>query len=309
MLKKILVTGGCGFIGSHFCKKLLEDKNNFVYCVDNLSTGYTKNIEDIKFNKNFEYIHHDIINPLTLLVDEIYNFASPASPPQYQKNPIFTMKTNFIGAMNMLDLALQNKAKIFQASTSEIYGDPLQHPQQETYFGNVNTIGNRSCYDEGKRAAETLFFDYHRIHKVDIRLIRIFNCYGPNMDKHDGRVVSNMINQAINNEDLTIYGDGSQTRSFQYIDDLITAISLVMNSTYIGPINIGNPNEFTIKQLAEKIIYLTKSKSKIVFKNLPQDDPKQRKPDITLAKNLYNWEPKIQLDEGLEKTINYFKNN
>jgi UDP-glucuronate decarboxylase len=305
-MKKILVTGGAGFIGSHLCEELLKNNNNYIICMDNLSTGYKTNISHLINNTNFEFIFHDIINPINLLVDEIYNFASPASPPQYQKNPVFTFKTNVIGSMNMLDLALKNKAKIMQASTSEIYGDPLEHPQKESYFGNVNTIGPRSCYDEGKRAAETIFFDYKRNFGIDIKIIRIFNTYGERLDKNDGRVISNFINQAIKNEDITIYGDGSQTRSFQYVSDLISGILKVMNSNETGPFNIGNPIEYNMLDLAEIIRRKTNSKSKIIFKDLPIDDPKIRKPDISSMKSKFDWEPKVSLDEGLEKTIKYF---
>lgn len=306
-MKKILVAGGAGFVGSHLCNDLCMDENNFVYCVDNLSTGYTSNITSVSKNNNFHFIHHDIIQPINLLVDEIYNLASPASPPQYQKNPVFTMKTNVIGSMNLLELAHNVKAKILQASTSEIYGDPEVHPQVESYNGNVSPIGPRSCYDEGKRAAETLFFDYHRSFGVDIRVIRIFNTYGPQMDEFDGRVVSNFINQALRNENITIYGDGMQTRSFQYISDLIRGMKCVMSGDFTGPVNIGNPDEYTMLELAERIIYYSNSKSNLIYKDLPVDDPKRRKPDIRLAKNLYNWEPNIKLDDGLRITVGYFK--
>lgn len=307
MNKKILVAGGSGFIGSHLCESLIEDKNNFIYCVDNLSTGNLENIKHLKDNKNFCFVHHDIIEPLTLLVDEIYNLASPASPPQYQKNPVFTLKTNVVGSLNLLDLAMRNKSKIFLSSTSEVYGDPELHPQPESYNGNVSCIGPRSCYDEGKRAAETAFFDYHRNYGVDIRVIRIFNTYGPRMDKYDGRVVSNFINQALEGKDITIFGNGKQTRSFQYVDDLIKGIKNVMEGDFIGPVNIGNPEEYTMLELAEKIIDITQTSSKLVFRDLPKDDPKQRKPNIDLAMKLYNWYPIVNVNDGLEKTIKYFK--
>jgi UDP-glucuronate decarboxylase len=307
---KILITGGAGFIGSHLCKKLIENGNRVV-CVDNFYTGRKENIEDLMENDRFELIEHDIINPLTINdLDQIYNLACPASPPRYQKDPIQTTKTSVLGSLNMLELAKKNKARILQASTSEVYGDPAIHPQPETYWGNVNPIGIRSCYDEGKRCAETLFFDYHRSRGLDIRVIRIFNTYGPNMDPFDGRVVSNFITQALKNKDLTIYGDGTQSRSFQYIDDLTEGIILMMNNKkeFIGPVNMGNPDEFTVKELAKKVLELIpESKSQIAYKLLPQDDPKQRKPDISLAKEKLNWEPKVSLEKGLKKTINYFK--
>ena len=305
-MKKILVTGGAGFIGSHLCKKLTL-QGNHVLCVDNYFTGSYKNIRELFDYKNFEVIRQDVCFPLYVEVDEIYNLACPASPVHYQHDPIQTMKTSVLGAYNMLGLAKRTGAKILQASTSEIYGDPEVHPQIESYWGNVNTVGPRSCYDEGKRAAETLFMDYYKIHDVKSKIVRIFNTYGPNMAKDDGRVVSNFINQALNDEDITIYGDGSQTRSFQYVDDLIDGMMKMMNSNIVGPINLGNPNEFTMLQLAEKVIELTESKSKIVFWELPVDDPKQRQPDITKAKELLNWEPKVQLQDGLTKTIEYFK--
>jgi UDP-glucuronate decarboxylase len=307
-MTKILITGGAGFIGSHLCKKLLEERNEVV-CVDNFFTGTKENIINLLDNKRFELLRHDITFPLYIEVDEIYNLACPASPIHYQFDPVQTTKVSVHGAINMLGLAKRTKAKILQASTSEVYGDPVIHPQVESYWGNVNPIGPRSCYDEGKRCAETLFFDYWRQHKLAIRVIRIFNTYGPNMLPNDGRVVSNFIVQALRGEDITIYGDGSQTRSFQYIDDLIDGMIKMMNNekNFLGPVNLGNPNEFTIKELAERIIELTGSKSKIIFKELPEDDPKQRQPDITLAKKELNWEPKIQLEEGLIKTIDYFK--
>ncbi|MCK9212421.1 MAG: SDR family oxidoreductase [Ignavibacteriaceae bacterium] len=306
-MKTVLVTGGAGFIGSHLCKYLL-DKNFHVICIDNFFTGRRENILPLLDNPNFELIRHDIINPIHLEVDQIYNLACPASPPAYQYNAIKTVKTSTVGMINMLGLAKRTKARILQASTSEVYGDPLIHPQKESYWGNVNPIGVRSCYDEGKRMAECLCMDYNRMNNVDVRIIRIFNTYGPNMDPDDGRVVSNFIMQALKNKDITIYGNGSQTRSFQYVTDLIDGIYKMMNQdNFIGPVNIGNPNEFTIKELAEKIIKITGSKSKIIYKALPSDDPKQRQPDISLAKEKLDWEPKISLDEGLIKTIEYFK--
>lgn len=307
---KILVTGGAGFIGSHLCKKMI-DAGNQVVCVDNLYTGSENNIQELLENKNFEFIGHDVIAPLELSgLDQIYNLACPASPPHYQKDPVFTAKTSVIGSLNMLELAKKNNSVILQGSTSEVYGDPKIHPQPENYWGNVNPIGIRACYDEGKRCAETLFFDYHRFHGLDIRVVRIFNTYGPNMDPRDGRVVSNFINQALKNKDLTIYGDGSQTRSFQYIDDLLEGMVLMMNNEkkFVGPVNMGNPDEFTVKELAEKVLaMIPESKSKIIFQDLPQDDPKQRKPNISLAKKELDWEPKIRLEEGLKKTIEYFR--
>ena len=306
--KKILVTGGAGFIGSHLCKKLLKDQNE-VICLDNLFTGSRKNISKLFSNKNFKFINHDITEPLFLNeIDEIYNLACPASPIQYQKNPIKTIKTCTIGVINMLGLAKKNNAKILQASTSEVYGDPLIHPQNESYNGNVNPIGMRSCYDEGKRCAESLFMDYHREHKLSIKIIRIFNTYGPNMSNNDGRVVSNFIIQALNNKNITIYGNGEQTRSFLYVDDLVDALIKLMNKEdkFIGPVNIGNPLEISINNLSKKIIKLTNSKSKLVFKDLPSDDPKRRMPDITLAKKKLEWNPTVNLDDGLIKTINFF---
>ena len=310
MTTTTLITGGAGFIGTNLCKRLLNDGHK-VICVDNLYTGHLRNIESLMNNPNFKFINHNIIEPLNLeeKIDEIYNLACPASPPHYQKDPIFTIKTNFMGMSNMLELAKKNNCKILQASTSEVYGDPLEHPQKETYWGHVNCVGIRSCYDEGKRCAETLCFNYINEHKVDVKVIRIFNTYGPSMDKDDGRVVTNFINQALFNKDITIYGDGTQTRSFQFVDDLIEAMVRVMktDNTFHGPINLGNPNEFTIKELAEMTLELIKdSKSKIVYVELPQDDPCKRKPDITLAKEKLDWEPKIQLREGLKKTIDYF---
>jgi len=308
-MQRILVTGGAGFIGSHLCKRLLAEGND-VICLDNYFTGSKDNLLSLIGNPHFEVIRHDVINPFHAEIDQIYNLACPASPIQYQYNPIKTIKTSVMGAINMLGLAKRVNAKILQASTSEIYGDPFVHPQPESYWGNVNPIGIRSCYDEGKRCAETLFMDYHRQNKVRIKIVRIFNTYGPNMHPCDGRVISNFIMQAIKNEDITIYGDGLQTRSFQYVDDLIDGMIKVMDTddSFIGPINIGNPDEFSIIDLAKKVIRLTGSKSRIVKRDLPMDDPRQRKPDITLAKNLLNWEPKIQLDDGLERTIDYFRN-
>ncbi len=308
-MKKILVTGGAGFIGSHLCRKLLAEGNE-VICADNFFTGNKNNILDLMENKRFEFMRHDVTFPLYVEVDQIYNLACPASPIHYQFDPVQTTKTSVHGAINMLGLAKRTKAKILQASTSEVYGDPEVHPQVESYWGRVNPIGIRSCYDEGKRCAETLFFDYYRQHNLPIRVIRIFNTYGPNMHPHDGRVVSNFIVQALKNEDITIYGDGMQTRSFQYVDDLIAGMTKMMNNEngFVGPVNIGNPVEFTIKELAEKVIaMIPESTSKIIFKDLPQDDPKQRKPDISLAKKELDWEPTIQLEEGLKKTIEYFR--
>lgn len=306
-MKRVLVTGGAGFIGSHLCKKLIEN-GDFVICLDNFFTGSKANIQDLLNNPNFELIEHDIEIPIGLKVDQIYNLACPASPPHYQFNPVKTIRTSVIGITNMLELAKANNATLLQASTSEVYGDPLEHPQRETYWGNVNPIGIRSCYDEGKRCAETLMMDYHRQFNTDVKIIRIFNTYGPNMHKNDGRVVSNFIVQALNNEDITIYGNGDQTRSFCYVDDLIKAMIRMMNTpNFIGPVNLGNPNEKTIKELAELIIKLTGSKSKLIYKTLPQDDPCRRKPDITLAKETLNWSPTIPLNDGIENTIAYFK--
>lgn len=306
--KRILVTGGAGFIGSHLCERLLKEGNE-VICVDNFYTGTKENIQNFLKNPYFEIIRHDITFPLYVEVDEIYNLACPASPIHYQFDPVQTVKTCVHGAINMLGLAKRLKIKILQASTSEVYGDPEVHPQSESYWGNVNPVGSRACYDEGKRCAETLFFAYHRQHDLRIKVARIFNTYGPRMHPNDGRVVSNFIVQALKGEDITIYGDGSQTRSFCYIDDLIEGIIKLMNSddNITGPINLGNPDEWTILELAERIIKLTKSKSKIVFKPLPDDDPKRRKPDIEKAKNLLNWQPKVDLDYGLKETITYFR--
>ena len=308
-MKKILVTGGAGFVGSHLCKRLLKEGNE-VICLDNFFTGNKKNILDLIENPFFELVRHDICEPYYAEVDEIYNLACPASPVHYQYNPIKTMKTSVLGAVNTLGLAKRVKAKILQASTSEVYGDPKVHPQDENYWGHVNPIGIRSCYDEGKRCAETLFMDYNRQNDVEVKIIRIFNTYGPNMHPEDGRVVSNFIVQALKGENITIYGDGSQTRSFQYVDDLVEGMIRMMNSVsnFTGPVNIGNPVEFTMIELAELIIKLTSSNSKLVFLPLPSDDPKQRKPDISLAhENLNKWEPKVKLEEGLLVTIEYFK--
>ena len=307
MKKKILVTGGAGFIGSHLCEKLLE-QNNEVLCLDNYFTGSKMNVLHMLDNPMFELIRHDIVNPYIAEVDEIYNLACPASPIHYQHNPIQTVKISVMGAINMLETAKATGAKILQASTSEVYGDPKIHPQVESYWGNVNPIGERSCYDEGKRCAETLFMDYHRQSQLKIKIIRIFNTYGPNMHPNDGRVVSNFIVQCLRNEDITIYGDGNQSRSFQYVDDLIEGMTKMMATPneFIGPVNIGNPTEFTILELAQTVINLTNSKSKLIFKRLPMDDPQQRRPDISLAKDKLNWTPKIELEEGLKKTIEYF---
>lgn len=308
-MAKILITGGSGFVGSHLSKKLLHEGNE-VLCLDNFFTGAKKNIYELMDDKNFELIRHDITMPIELEVDQIYNLACPASPVHYQFDPVQTIRTSIMGSINMLDLAKRTKARILQASTSEVYGDPNVHPQLESYWGNVNPIGIRSCYDEGKRCAETLFFDYYRQFGVDIRVIRIFNTYGPNMHPEDGRVVSNFIMQALNSKNITIYGDGSQTRSFQYVDDLVDGMYKMMNNEedFVGPVNIGNPDEFTIKQLAEKVLeMIPKSGSQIVYQDLPQDDPRQRQPDIRLAKQKLGWKPEIKLEEGLLKTINYFK--
>ena len=305
---RCLVTGGAGFLGSHLCERLLNDGHE-VICLDNYFTGRMANVAHLRDNRNFELIRHDVTEPILLEVDRIFNLACPASPIHYQFNPVKTIKTSVMGAINMLGLAKRVKARILQASTSEVYGDPAVHPQTEDYWGNVNPIGIRSCYDEGKRVAETLFMDYHRQNKVDIRIVRIFNTYGPRMLPNDGRVVSNFIVQALNGEDLTIYGDGSQTRSFCYVDDLIEGFVRMMNQDkIIGPVNIGNPGEFTMLELAKEVLELTGSKSKIVYKPLPGDDPKMRRPDITLAKKALGWEPTIPLRKGLEKTIVYFDN-
>lgn len=305
---KILVTGGAGFIGSHLCRRLVRD-GNYVICVDNMFTGTEENITDLLSGENFELMVHDITQPLDIDgLDQIYNLACPASPVHYQFNPVKTIETNVIGAINVLNLAKKNHACVLQASTSEVYGDPLMHPQREDYWGNVNPIGIRSCYDEGKRAAETLFFDYHRQYGVDIKVARIFNTYGPNMQKNDGRVVSNFIVQALAGNNITIYGDGSQTRSFCFVSDQVEGLVRLMNSNsqITGPINIGNPIETTVYELAEKIVGITKSSSEIVFEKLPEDDPKKRKPDITLAKQCLEWKSEVNLNDGLSETIRYF---
>ena len=304
-MKKILVTGGAGFLGSHLCEKLVL-QGHHVVCVDNYFTGSKQNLYNLLDKKNFEIIRHDICFPLYLEVDEIYNLACPASPKYYQIDPIQTMKTSILGSYNLLGLAKRTNAKILQTSTSEIYGDPNVHPQDELYWGNVNPLGPRSCYDEGKRAAECLFMDYHRKHQVKIKIVRIFNTYGPNMALDDGRVISNFIVQALKNEDLTIYGTGNQTRSFCYVDDIVTGITKMMDSDAIGPINLGRPEEFTIMQLADIIKSLTKSKSKIVYYGIPTDDPLRRKPNIDLAKKLLDWNPSTDINTGLTKTISYF---
>jgi len=308
--KKVLVTGGAGFVGSHLCERLLNEGNEVV-CIDNYFTGQKQNVVHLLDNPYFELIRHDVTMPFFIEVDEIYNLACPASPVHYQYNAIKTVKTSVMGAINMLGLAKRIKAKILQASTSEVYGDPQVHPQVETYWGHVNPIGERACYDEGKRAAETLFVNYHRQNNVRIKIVRIFNTYGPRMHPNDGRVVSNFIVQALQNKDITIYGDGSQTRSFQYVDDLVEGMIRMMASPdkFTGPVNIGNPNEFTILELAEKVIKLTGSKSKIVHMPLPPDDPMQRQPDITLAGKELGWKPEIKLDEGLLKTIEFFRSS
>lgn len=304
---KILVTGGAGFIGTHLCHRLIKEGNE-VICLDNFFTGQKNNVIDLLANPHFELIRHDITQPILLEVEQIYNLACPASPIHYQYNPVKTIKTNIMGTLNMLGLAKRVRARILQASTSEVYGDPLQHPQTEEYWGNVNPVGIRSCYDEGKRAAETLMMDYHRQNKVDVRVIRIFNTYGPFMHENDGRVVSNFIVQALRGQDITVYGDGSQTRSFCYVDDLVTGmIKMMSQNDFIGPVNLGNPEEYTVIELAKKIIKMTGSSSKIVFKPLPENDPTRRRPDISLAKEKLNWQPTVLVDEGLKKTIEYFR--
>ncbi|EIJ43131.1 nucleoside-diphosphate-sugar epimerase [Beggiatoa alba B18LD] len=307
--KRILITGGAGFLGSHLCERLLNEGND-VLCVDNFFTGSKDNILHLLDNPHFELMRHDVTFPLYVEVDEIYNLACPASPIHYQFDPVQTTKTSVHGAINMLGLAKRVKAKIFQASTSEVYGDPLVHPQKEDYWGHVNPVGIRSCYDEGKRCAETLFFDYYRQHKLNIKVARIFNTYGPHMHPHDGRVVSNFIVQALQNQPITVYGQGQQSRSFCYVDDLIEGFVRLMGTSddFTGPVNLGNPNEFTILELAEKVIALTGSRSQIEFKPLPSDDPLQRQPDISLAKEKLGWQPSIQLEAGLIKTIAYFDN-
>ncbi|MCH2209227.1 MAG: SDR family oxidoreductase [Lentisphaerales bacterium] len=307
-MKKILVTGGAGFLGSHLCDKLLATGNE-VICLDNLYTGQKKNIYHNLDNPRFEFIRHDIVEPIRLEVDQIYNLACPASPVHYQNNPVGTTKTCVHGSINMLGLAKRAGARILQASTSEVYGDPEVHPQKEEYRGSVNPIGIRSCYDEGKRCAETLFFDYHRQHDLEIKVMRIFNTYGPRMHPDDGRVVSNFIMQALSGKDITIYGDGSQTRSFCFVDDLLDGMMKLMNSPtdFTGPVNVGNPGEFTIKELAEMVVEMTDSRSKISYQQLPQDDPMRRRPDISIAKEKLDWQPTIKLQEGLKKTIEYFK--
>ena len=307
-MNRVLVSGGAGFLGSHLCERLLSE-GNYVICMDNLFTGSKNNIEHLMRNPDFEFICHDVTEPIYVDVDRIYNLACPASPPHYQYDPIKTAKTSVYGAINMLGLAKHCNARILQASTSEVYGDPLVHPQPESYRGNVNTIGIRSCYDEGKRMAETLFFDYHRQHDVDIKVIRIFNTYGPRMNPQDGRVVSNFIVQALKGEDITIYGDGTQTRSFCYVDDLIEGMVRMMDSRdgFTGPVNLGNPGEFTMKQLAELVLSATGRKSGIVYRELPSDDPTQRKPVIDLAMKELGWKPTIKLEDGLKRTIEYFK--
>ena len=307
-MKKILVTGGAGFLGSHLCEQLVKGEND-VLCVDNFFTGNKRNIAHLLASPYFELMRHDITFPLYVEIDEIYNLACPASPVHYQFDPVQTTKTSVHGAINMLGLAKRVKARILQASTSEVYGDPEVHPQPESYWGRVNPVGIRSCYDEGKRCAETLFFDYWRQHRLPIKVVRIFNTYGPRMHSNDGRVVSNFIVQALKGEEITIYGDGQQTRSFCYVDDLIDVMIRMMNSpeTFIGPVNIGNPIEFTVLELAEKVLQLTGSKSKLAFKELPSDDPKQRQPDIALAKDSLKWTPKVSLEDGLKETIAYFR--
>jgi UDP-glucuronate decarboxylase len=306
---RVLVTGGAGFLGSHLCDRLLAEGHEVV-CLDNLFTGQKRNIAHLLANPQFEFVRHDVIDPFKFEVDQIYNLACPASPPHYQFNPIKTTKTSVMGAINCLGLAKRVKARVFQASTSEVYGDPQVHPQPEGYWGHVNPVGRRSCYDEGKRCAETLFFDYHRENKVDIRVVRIFNTYGPRMHPNDGRVVSNFIVQALRGEDLTVFGEGTQTRSFCYVDDLIEGFVRFMAQTEtVGPMNIGNPGEFTMLQLAELTLKLVGGRSKIVHKPLPADDPRQRQPDITLARRTLGWEPRVPLEEGLRRTIAYFRDH
>ncbi|MBR1455935.1 MAG: SDR family oxidoreductase [Oscillospiraceae bacterium] len=305
---KILVTGGAGFIGSHLCRRLLSEGNE-LYCLDNFETGRWENIEDLRQCGRFHVIEHDVIEPISLDVEQIYNLACPASPPHYQRDPIHTAKTCFLGALNMLELAAKNGGRILQSSTSEIYGEPLVHPQPESYRGNVNPIGIRSCYDEGKRIAETLFFDHYRTLGTNIRVVRIFNTYGPAMDPEDGRVVSNFIRQAVSGQDITIYGDGSQTRCFCYIDDMVEALVRMMNNEkgFTGPVNLGNPVEITVKELAEQVIRKTGSSSRVIYCDLPADDPTRRRPDISLARQMLSWEPRVPLQEGLDKTVAYFQ--
>ena len=303
---KVLVTGGAGFIGSHLCRRLLEQGDE-VFCLDIFYSSARRNIADLENDPHFHFLEKDIEDPIDLEVERIYNMACPASPVHYQRDPVKTARTSVLGAINMLDLAKRNHCRILQTSTSEIYGNPLVHPQKESYWGNVNTIGLRSCYDEGKRMSETLFFDYHRQYGVDIRVVRIFNTYGPYMAENDGRVVSNFIVQALRGEDITIYGDGSQTRSFCYVDDTVSALMKMMESDFTGPVNIGNPDERTVKELAEKIVEMTSSVSKIVYKGLPSDDPVRRRPDISLAKEKLHWQPVVSLETGLQRTIEYFK--
>lgn len=305
--RRILVTGGAGFLGSHLCERLVNEGHD-VICLDNFFTGVKDNIRHLIGHKRFELVRHDVTFPVYVEIDRIYNLACPASPVHYQYNAVKTIKTSVMGAINILGLAKRVKARVLQASTSEVYGDPSVHPQKEDYWGNVNPVGIRSCYDEGKRVAETLFFDYHRMHNVDIRVMRIFNTYGPRMRPDDGRVVSNFIMQALNGEDITLFGDGSQTRSFCYVDDLIEGMVRLMNSDGLtGPVNIGNPGEFTIRELAEKVIDITGSSSQLVYRPLPSDDPRQRQPDIALARDQLQWEPKVKLEEGLSRTIEYFR--
>ena len=304
---RALVTGGAGFLGSHLCERLLASGYEVV-CIDNFFTGSKTNVAHLRQNPNFELVRHDVVDPFKFEVDRIYNLACPASPPHYQFNPIKTLKTSVLGSINCLGLAKRLKARVFQASTSEVYGDPEVHPQKESYWGHVNPIGRRSCYDEGKRCAETLFFDYHREHGVDIRVVRIFNTYGPRMHPNDGRVVSNFIVQALRGEDLTVYGDGSQTRSFCYVDDLIEGfIRFMEQNDFLGPLNLGNPGEFTMLELADLVLKIVGGPSKITFRELPADDPKQRQPDISLARQYLQWEPKVPLEEGLKRTVAYFK--
>ena len=306
-MNKILVAGGSGFIGSNLCEFLLNDTNNYVICLDNFSTGSKVNIDHLSSNSNFKFIEHDICQKINIEVNQIYNLACPASPIQYQRLPIETMNACIDGSRNLLEIAKENKATILQSSTSEVYGDPLEHPQNESYFGNVNINGPRSCYDEGKRMAETIFFNYRDNYDIDIRIARIFNTYGPNMENNDGRVISNFILQALKGEDITIYGDGKQTRSFCYIDDMINGLTLLMNSNFSNPMNLGNDNEFSIHETAEKIINLTNSKSKIVFKDFPENDPLKRKPDLSLARKEIKYNSKVTFSSGLEKTIVYFE--